>query len=467
MIRRKIVLKRVLGVVKLLSSIFILRNGKKSNNSGYIGHLTSICNLMTKSSQEGHFADYLKSYFQEISKEIGNQWKEIEDTKLQEINRKNSQDLVRNSLSSSSDSNTEPENVEFPSENDMHKKFADFNKNITIQHLPHIELNKCYIDFGQVAEGCQTNRLLKISTNDDDYDGQNYYILEISENAFKSDTRNEEICARLRQIFSLNKEASSLKLKFEKTQEINVCVNTCDLKIFGNLTTDQKPINIQTQILVYFAFGNTDRIFDKYLLSKLDVRLQLGYVRLKTYSTIDSIDFQIDKYAIESIKYVKIDIPHKKLWPISNAGNIPASLDCYLLDDVSLYGFKIKIQNSLIHLDASNKTQSIQLQLVHADTTNHVKNDVKQVSTKFMVQVRPNGFKYEVPLSIRLNEITLHNLNQTITSTSSDPSILRKYRLLKKRAHYYLHKEEVANTPLMCAGTIAQRVSHFKVSNLN
>ena len=62
--------------------------------------------------------------------------------------------------------------------------------------------------------------------------------------------------------------------------------------------------------------------------------------------------------------------------------------------------------------------------------------------------------------------ISVSEISQTTTSTSSEPSLLRKYYLLKKRQWYYLNKEKSANTPLMCAGTIAQRVNHFKVGNL-
>jgi hypothetical protein len=146
----------------------------------------------------------------------------------------------------------------------------------------------------------------------------------------------------------------------------------------------------------------------KYILKQILVNFNLGYVRLKT----NAIDFMIMKKIYKNhVEYEMEESQTKNLVSISNAGNVPIKLKCYLLDkniNDKLKTHSIRVNSEFISFDefSTHKNLDVVLEkkLAHESTLNC---NQENLNTALIVEVLPNGIKYEIPIKIEIKEIVL------------------------------------------------------------
>jgi hypothetical protein len=99
----------------------------------------------------------------------------------------------------------------------------------------------------------------------------------------------------------------------------------------------------------------------------------------------------------------------KNLVSISNAGNVPIKLKCYLLDkniNDNLKTHSIRVNSEFISFDefSTHKNLDVVLEkkLAHESTLNC---NQENLNTALIVEVLPNGIKYEIPIKIEIKEI--------------------------------------------------------------
>lgn len=105
---------------------------KKPNTTGYIGHLTVISNHIYKNTRESKYSAYMNECLTKwVDKDILEQWNELNQTKIANVNAINARDLVRNPLiANSPDSCKFDSDLDLPSDACINKKLMDFNKDM-------------------------------------------------------------------------------------------------------------------------------------------------------------------------------------------------------------------------------------------------------------------------------------------------------------------------------------------------
>lgn len=109
--------------------------------------MTGISNLIQSNHLEGRYAQLIQSCFDSyVDKELSEQWKELLETKIAEINKINSKDLVKNPFSTSlNDSKIEIDFVDMPSDERLNKKFMDMQKDMKINCVEDFSLSESEI----------------------------------------------------------------------------------------------------------------------------------------------------------------------------------------------------------------------------------------------------------------------------------------------------------------------------------
>ena len=224
---------------------------------------------------------------------------------------------------------------------------------------------------------------------------------------------------KLSKIFSLsNREHERSRfIKLDsldgRTHEINFHIDTQDLNLFKddskNLKLHLKPLEISLNLTISSCMKNLN-IYQpqqqKSILKQILVNFNLGYVRLKT----NAIDFMIMKKIYKNhVEYEMEESQTKNLVSISNAGNVPIKLKCYLLDkniNDNLKTHSIRVNSEFISFDefSTHKNLDVVLEkkLAHESTLNC---NQENLNTALIVEVLPNGIKYEIPIKIEIKEI--------------------------------------------------------------
>jgi hypothetical protein len=203
-----------------------------------------------------------------------------------------------------------------------------------------------------------------------------------------------------------------------RTHKINFHIDTQDLKLFkDDLKLHLKPLEISLNLTISSCMENfniNQPQQQKYILKQILVNFNLGYVRLKT----NAIDFMIMKKIYKNhVEYEMEESQTKNLVSISNAGNVPIKLKCYLLDkniNDNLKTHSIRVNSEFISFDefSTHKNLDVVLEkkLAHESTLNC---NQENLNTALIVEVLPNGIKYEIPIKIEIKEVNMEPIITT------------------------------------------------------
>jgi hypothetical protein len=410
--------------------------------------------------------------------------------------------------------------------------------------MPQLEIDKKSIDFGQIAEGCHdTCRLFAKLTNTNliqqhrEHSIMSNLEIEMDKDILIERVNQQTKCLnKLDDInvvpiisktigIQLDKQEffnlkQNLKLEFVTNYyEFYVHLNTIDLDYFKQQTdslcnSDEQynclePLAVKTNLSIYYCYieNNCQR---KFLLNQIEIKYTIGYARLRSsdLNYINQIEFDLLSIMNRSNRtnYIDHDDNDKTLnsnyscssissssstsiensIQLSNGGNIPINVDCYLIDKNEninnnqdntkiklLYlknkQFQLKIDKSIINLEAKTnanyKKQLVRLILTKINDLNTTMTSFDDLNIHLIFQVMPNGFKYEIPIKLRINTTTTTTNNNnknlkkmqsldTITKIFSSKSILFFGRTLADNAKSSLLSE---------AGLINQ----FIIKNMN
>jgi hypothetical protein len=156
----------------------------------------------------------------------------------------------------------------------------------------------------------------------------------------------------------------------------------------------------------------------KSILKQILVNFNLGFVPLKTNEDFNAIDFMIMKKIYKNhVEYEMEESQTKNLVSISNAGNVPIKLKCYLLDkniNDNIKTHSIRVNSEFISFDefSTHKNLDVVLEkkLAHESTLNC---NQENLNTALIVEVLPNGIKYEIPIKIEIKEVNMEPIITT------------------------------------------------------
>ncbi|CAF0783597.1 unnamed protein product [Brachionus calyciflorus] len=241
-------------------------------------------------------------------------------------------------------------------------------------------------------------------------------------------------------------QSSNSKVQFELMSnfyEFFIQLNTKDLSFYKDLISQLdpnsveqlEPLEVKTSLYIYYYFNNSNNFtpnstMKKYLLNRIDVKFILGYARLRTNANIDSIEFEIpDEIMSTSVRHESYtDDGDKTLTsvnelslsknshileqfiPLSNGGNIDIEVECYLSQNdqhslsIKTRDLEIKLDDSLLFLQAKSKQKQFARLLASKLTMGQMEAlwDLNKLDNiKFTVEIKPNGFKFEIPISLK------------------------------------------------------------------
>ena len=241
------------------------------------------------------------------------------------------------------------------------------DNNDLIQSKDVIELDVEFLDFNYIAEAGRDTRSFQIQKLTDQQ--QSYILIEINESSIKikNFSNENELRFKLSKMFSFsNREYERSKfIKLEKDNdrphEINFHIDTQDLNLFKDnsksLKHHHKPYEVSLSLTISSCTENHSPQQQKSFLDQIEVKFVLGLVRLKTNADFNSIDFLIEKKVNRN--HVEYEIEERnKLVSISNAGNVPIKLKCYLLDKMineNLKSHSIRVNSEFLSFDEFNQ----------------------------------------------------------------------------------------------------------------
>lgn len=356
--------------------------------------------------------------------------------------------------------------------------------------LPMIEFDKSCIDFGNVAEGCvQTMRIhgKLINSNLINKTPGSYFQIELVESTdWTIDNYDTEIDVRSKKIeeekpsnkISLIKKKfneSTLKSKFRKILSINtdrnfdrdintkinfdlmanlfeffIKLDTADLNFYKDFLSqldscslDQvEPLQIKTSLYIYYFLNSVEnpasnQNLKKYLLNRIDVKLVLGYARLRSSACQNCIDFEIpedimnvtktDSFSedkdktltsVNELNFSKNLIALEQAVSLSNAGNIDIEVECYLtvndqqVQMVKFHDYELKLDDTLLYLESKSRQKQFAKILATKVTSQSKDIESKTQNLKLAVQIKPNGFKFEIPINLKYVKKSLQKIKQ-------------------------------------------------------
>ena len=201
--------------------------------------------------------------------------------------------------------------------------------------LPHIELNKSSVDFGQIAEGCRDTcrmfmKLTNASVLHQQHTSTATLLIEIDEasdwtiETFQAGGQSDKQTSTQQRASKLEhlkpQLAKSLSLHLDKSlsrsstedkggrerlsldlvtnyYEFFIHLDTKELTYFKELLYQQQlmrqqnseaPLLIRTSLSIYYQLATK-----KYLLNRIELKYVLGYARLKTSSALDIVNFDV------------------------------------------------------------------------------------------------------------------------------------------------------------------------------
>jgi len=232
-------------------------------------------------------------------------------------------------------------------------------------------------------------------------------------------------------------EVSKPTLKLSMTTnyyEFFVHLNTKDLTYFKELVYQQQllkqsgetgssvidPLAVSTNMSIYYCVsGDVSR---KYLLNRVFLKFVLGYARIKTSSSLDSIEFEVvgeetdsgcekrgllaggdvDKTLTSLNESVgssssRMGRNLERVVPLSNAGNIDVDVDCYFRSDdnesdmlklLKVANFEVRIEECVINMQANSRQKKCaRLVLIRTGLEEKLKCSDLIKKYRFIVQV--------------------------------------------------------------------------------
>ena len=124
------------------------KNAKiKQINVGYVGHLTIISNFIDNCYKEGQNSELIKACFDKfIEKQVLEQWKELVELQISDINKINMKDLVKNPFHMNiNDSLVESEFTDLIDDDKSNRKFSELQKEMKINCVEEFSLPETQI----------------------------------------------------------------------------------------------------------------------------------------------------------------------------------------------------------------------------------------------------------------------------------------------------------------------------------
>ena len=346
--------------------------------------------------------------------------------------------LINNSNLSASSSNLVPVaflpiSSFYPSMQKLYDEMSQKEATLNEQSfsLPQVELSKPTVEFGTIPEySLDVSRVLfKLNTGNrlslnstlciEVDDSKDWNIISLYQNdckkqVFQLDSLKYKLDRTLSLgLTKLKPESKSIKLDSSSFYEFFVHLNTKDVNYFKEIikeTNDSEslhPLNVQAFLSIYYCHPQGKR----YLLNRVEVNYILGYAHLKTSANLDQIVFdlndeikednvlrEINKSLVNSNEKRRFGNAEKEI-PLSNAGNIDVEIECYLvLGEHRLQGHDLRIENETLNLEARNKSKKMVKLILNKCQNEEI---VQLKRAKLVIQVKPNGFKYEIPIRFK------------------------------------------------------------------
>jgi hypothetical protein len=264
--------------------------------------------------------------------------------------------------------------------------------------------------------------------------------------------------------------------------ELFVNLDTKELKFFKDILSsyDEQfdPCLIKAQLYIYhYAGGNahdgsinstssSTLSSNKKLIQMVDLRYVLGYAKLRTQANMNEIELAVDEDSHHEdstlqcgqqkrkAAYYKDDIDQtmtsscdileakskldstlsvESIVPLSNAGNLNIEVDCYFsyeengitqskVNALLFRNYELRLFEYNIYLDHKVKQKScarLYLSRVDAQTMGSAALTHDANKTKLIVEVKPNGFRYELPVHVSFKSKGSHvSLMRSISQCS-------------------------------------------------
>ena len=307
--------------------------------------------------------------------------------------------------------------------------------------VPQLELNKPTVEFGTIPEGCYdaTRVLFKLNTGNgsslnstlrielDDVQEWSVTSLKSTESKKRVIPNLDALKPKLNRtlclgLTKLNPESKSIELELSNFYEFFVHLDTREVNYFKEILKETnepdslEPINVKSFISVYYCLQSGRR----HLLSRVEVSYVLGYARLKTSANVEQIVFDLGEESAEmerapvsnKIDYDKtlMSVDEQRRWknveqaiPLSNAGNINVEAECYLaigeqrLQVFKFQGYELRTEKELVNLEARAKSKR-SIKLILAKLRDE---ETRVEGLRLVIQVKPNGFKCEIPICFK------------------------------------------------------------------
>jgi hypothetical protein len=199
-------------------------------------------------------------------------------------------------------------------------------------------------------------------------------------------------------------------------------IDTQDLNLFKDnseyLKQYLQPLEISLNLTISSCMENFNinpPQRQKSILKEIEVKFKMGYVRIIINADFNAIEFLIERKVYKN--HVIEESQRKKLVSISNAGNVPIKLKCYLLDmniNDNLRNHIIRVNSEFISFDelSAHKTPDVVLEkkIAHKSTPNCYQENF---NTTLIVEVLPNGIIYKIPIKIEIKEINMEPIINT------------------------------------------------------
>jgi hypothetical protein len=213
------------------------------------------------------------------------------------------------------------------------------------------------------------------------------------------------------------------------------------------------PCLIKAQVYIYYYAGvnghdgsinSTNSAGNKKLIQMIDLRYVLGYAKLRTQANLDEIEFVVDEdshndstlqfnHQKKKMAYYKDDIDKtmtsscdlldsksqlsnafsvETIVPLLNAGNINIEVDCYFsyeengishnkVNALVFKNYELRLFDYNIYLEHKVRQKSCaRLYLTRIEAENGNMLTYENNKTKLIVEVKPNGFRYELPIHV-------------------------------------------------------------------
>ena len=264
--------------------------------------------------------------------------------------------------------------------------------------------------------------------------------------------------SKFRKILSINTDKNfdrdiNTKVNFDLMAnlfEFFIKLDTADLNFYKDFLSQLdpcslnqvEPLQIKTSLYIYYFLNSVEnqpssQNLKKYLLNRIDVKFVLGYARLRSSACQNCIDFEIPEDIMNAIKIDSFSEDKDKTLTsvnelnisknltvleqavsLSNAGNIDIEVECYLtVNDqqvlmVKFHDYELKLDDTLLYLQSKSRQKQFAKLLATKVTSQSRDIESKTQNIKLSVQIKPNGFKFEIPINLKYVKKNLEKIKQ-------------------------------------------------------